>query len=423
MSRSFILTIVVILTVAYLIWPRRPAGHGPARLPEVTDIYNFKTGLSMFEMACGRFPTTEEGLSALLKRPAAIPEGVWKGPYLDERKLPKDSWGHDYLYHRPGVHNPDGYDVYSLGPNGKGGAEAIGNWIGTETEWEGTEKVVVVYTSQDEVYAEPILKDFEKQTGIQVKTVFDSEAVKTVGLVNRLLQEKSNPQCDVFWNNEEFRTRQLAAKGVFRDTDGWTHLGYRTRRIVINTNYVKAADAPRAWTDVTNKIWSHKVALAFPLFGTTSTHFQALRQLWGDAAWQSWCRALVANNPFVVDGNSVVVKQVARGEAWIGLADSDDIADAQKEGAPILALPVTPETLYLPNTVAVIKSCPHPQAAQQLFDFLRDKKISQRLVDAHALEGAALDPSVAATGLTVNWDQLLRELDQATAETEKIFLR
>ena len=282
---------------------------------------------------------------------------------------------------------------------------------------------VVVYTSQDEVYAEPILKDFQKQTGIEVKTVFDSEAVKTVGLVNRLLQEKSNPQCDVFWNNEEFRTRQLASRGVFRDTNAWTHLGYRTRRLVVNTNVIQAAGAPRAWSDVTNKIWFHKVALAYPLFGTTSTHFQALRQLWGDAAWQSWCRALAANAPFVVDGNSVVVKQVARGEAWIGLADSDDIADAQQEGAPILALPVTPETLFLPNTVAVIRNCPHPEAAQRLFDFLRDKKVSQRLVDAHALEGATLEPSAAAAGLAVNWDQLLQDLEPATAELEKIFLR
>ena len=144
---------------------------------------------------------------------------------------------------------------------------------------------------------------------------------------------------------------------------------------------------------------------------------------WGDAAWQGWCRALAANQPLVVDGNSVVVKQVARGEAWIGLTDSDDIADAQQEGAPIVALPVTQETLFLPNTVGVIKNCPHPEAAQRLYDFLRDPKTSQRLVEAHALEGATLEPSVAATGLSVNWDQLLRDLDQATAETEKIFLR
>jgi len=285
------------------------------------------------------------------------------------------------------------------------------------------DRVVVVYTSQDEVYAEPILKDFEKQTGITVKAVFDSEAVKTVGLVNRLLQEKSHPQCDVFWNNEEFRTRQLAARGVFRETNGWTHLGYRTRRMVINTNFIKPADAPHDWSDVTNKIYAHKLALAYPMFGTTATHFLALRQLWGDSAWQAWCRALMANQPFVVDGNSVVVKQVARGEAAIGLADSDDIADAQQEGAPIVGLPVMPETLFLPNTVAVIKNCPHPEAAQQLYDYLCDKKVSQRLVDAHALEGASLDPSVAATGLSVNWDLLLRDLDQATDETKAIFLR
>ena len=73
--------------------------------------------------------------------------------------------------------------------------------------------------------------------------------------------------------------------------------------------------------------------------------------------------------------------------------------------------------------MAVIKNCPHPEAAQKLFDFLRDKKVSQRLVEAHALEGATLEPSAAAAGLAVNWDQLLRDLEPATMELEKIFLR
>ena len=73
---------------------------------------------------------------------------------------------------------------------------------------------VTVYAAQDQVYAEPILREFEKETGIKVKAVYDSEAVKTVGLANRLLAERSHPQCDVFWGNEEMRTRQLAAQGV-----------------------------------------------------------------------------------------------------------------------------------------------------------------------------------------------------------------
>src|ERR1700733_727585 len=119
--------------------------------------------------------------------------------------------------------------------------------------WTGCRKsgpqTVVVYTSQDEVFAEPIFRDFETQTGIRVRPVYDSEAVKTVGLVNRLLTESAHPQCDVFWNNEEFRTRQLAAHDVFRPTNGWTHLGYRTRRLVINTNLLSLANAPRTFSD------------------------------------------------------------------------------------------------------------------------------------------------------------------------------
>src|SRR5580704_13144111 len=137
--------------------------------------------------------------------------------------------------------------------------------------WAGCGKkessTVIVYTSQDEVFAEPIFKDFEAQTGIHVRPVYDSEAVKTVGLVNRLLTEQSNPQCDVFWNNEEFRTRQLAAHDIFRVTNGWTHLGYRTRRLVINTNLLPVANAPRTFSDATNSLWRGKVALAYPLFG------------------------------------------------------------------------------------------------------------------------------------------------------------
>src|SRR5580693_2985320 len=134
--------------------------------------------------------------------------------------------------------------------------------------WAGCGKkeasTVVVYTSQDEVFAEPIFREFEAQTGIQVRPVYDSEAVKTVGLVNRLLTEQSNPQCDVFWNNEEFRTRQLAAHDVFRPTNGWTHLGYRTRRLVINTNLLSAANGPRSFSDATNALWRGKAALAYP---------------------------------------------------------------------------------------------------------------------------------------------------------------
>jgi iron(III) transport system substrate-binding protein len=281
---------------------------------------------------------------------------------------------------------------------------------------------VVVYAAQDQVYAEPILKDFEKETGVKVRAVYDSEAVKTVGLANRLLAERSHPQCDVFWGNEEMRTRQLAAQNVFRETNGWATFGYRSRRLVVNTNKLTLASVPRSLTELTNETWRGKVALAYPQFGTTATHFHALRQHWGDAAWQAWCRALAANKPFLVDGNSVVVKLVGRGEAWVGLTDSDDIADGQREGLPIAALPLTDELLLIPNTVAVTRNAPHPANAQRLFEYLQRREVAEQLVRAQALEGASMGDMTTPT-LKLAWNALLGDLEKTTAELNQIFFR
>ena len=282
---------------------------------------------------------------------------------------------------------------------------------------------VVIYTSQDEEYADPIFKDFEKAAGVKVRAVYDSEAVKTVGLVNRLLAESSHPQCDVFWNNEELRTRLLAARNIFRETNGWVLMGYRTRRLVVNTNSLPLAKAPLTFSDATNALWRGKAALAYPLFGTTATHFLALRQHWGDARWQAWCRALVDNKPFLVDGNSVVVKQVGNGEAWFGFTDSDDAASEQKEGLPVATMPMTEETLIVHNTAGVVRGSPHPAEAQRLFEYLQSPEVQQRLVREQALESATPGNPQAGPGLKVDWDGLLRDLDSATAEMKAIFLR
>ncbi len=281
---------------------------------------------------------------------------------------------------------------------------------------------VVAYCAQDQVYAEPLFRDFEKQTDITVRTIYDNEAVKTVGLANRLLAERHHPQADIFWGNEEMRTRQLAAQGVFRETNGWAAFGYRSRRVVINTNRLTVASAPHSLLELTNATWRGKVAVAYPQFGTTGACFHALRQLWGDAAWQGWCRALAANKPLLVDGNSVVVKFVGQGEAWLGLTDSDDIADGQREGLPIAALPMTEETLLIPNTVAITRGAPHPQAAERLFEFLQSREVVDRLVAAKALEGVAT-ASVMVPTLRVNWPALLQDLEPTTTTLNQIFLK
>ena len=96
------------------------------------DLYgHLKTDLDAFEVDCGRYPTTLEGFQALLKCPTNIPAGKWHGPYLE--KLPQDPWGHDYVYVCPGIHNTNGYDLYSCGFDGiskSGGDDLddINNW-------------------------------------------------------------------------------------------------------------------------------------------------------------------------------------------------------------------------------------------------------------------------------------------------------
>src|SRR5260370_35277362 len=75
-------------------------------------------------------------------------------------------------------------------------------------------RTVVVYVSEDQVFSEPILKDFERETGITVKSVFDTEESKSTGVTNRLIAEKDNPQADVYWANEPGRADALTQRGV-----------------------------------------------------------------------------------------------------------------------------------------------------------------------------------------------------------------
>src|SRR5205814_5528122 len=169
----------------------------------------------------------------------------------------------------------------------------------------------------------------------------------------------------------------------------WASVGYRSRRVVLNTNW-HAPGGTTFSTGTFTQTWSAgRVAVAYPLFGTTATHFLALRQYWGAEKWENWCRALRVNKALLVDGNSAVVNLVGRGEAWFGLTDSDDIAAGKREGLPIaeVRLADVPEAL-IPNTIALVINRRHKLEAQQAFDFLRQPEVAKRLVEANALQSA-----------------------------------
>ncbi len=126
---ELLLVVVILAILAGIVVPRFTARAEQARNSAAkTDIANIETALKMFEIDCGRYPTTEEGLRALLEPPPNV-KG-WQRAYL-EKGLPVDPWGNPYQYRCPGQHNPDGFDLYSFGPDSQdenGGGDDIGNW-------------------------------------------------------------------------------------------------------------------------------------------------------------------------------------------------------------------------------------------------------------------------------------------------------
>jgi len=96
------------------------------------DIFvNISTALDLYEMDNGRYPTTEQGLEALIEKPGISPvPTTWNGPYLKRLILPRDPWGQPYRYRNPSSKRGLDYELYSLGPDGiEQSPDDIGNWM------------------------------------------------------------------------------------------------------------------------------------------------------------------------------------------------------------------------------------------------------------------------------------------------------
>jgi iron(III) transport system substrate-binding protein len=267
------------------------------------------------------------------------------------------------------------------------------------------ERAVTIYVSTDRVFSEPVLREYEKRTGVRVNPVYDTEETKSTGLANRLIAEKGRPQADVFWSNEPVRTLILKSRGVLAtyrspsaegipsalmDPDGyWTGFSARIRVIAYNTKLVKADEAPRSVFDLAAPKWRGQVAMADPRFGSTSFHVAALYAMAGDERMDDFFRRLKANGIRVVDGNSVVRDLVARGEVKVGLTDTDDVNVAIEDGQPIAM--VLPDAAGLgvpvmPNMVSLIANAPHPDQGRQLIDYLLSADVERQLAQSEAVQ-------------------------------------
>lgn len=125
---ELLLVLVILASLAAIVTPKFTKRSEQARITAAqTQISQFEVALDAFEIDLSRYPTTTEGLRALVERPTSDAD-EWQQPYL-RRSVPKDPWGNEYVYRYPGQYNEEGYDLYSMGPDRKlGGGDDITNW-------------------------------------------------------------------------------------------------------------------------------------------------------------------------------------------------------------------------------------------------------------------------------------------------------
>lgn len=305
---------------------------------------------------------------------------------------------------------------------------------------------VVAYVSVDQVHAEPLLKAFEAASGVRVLPLYDVEAAKTTGLVNRLIAESGRPRADLWWSGEFAQTIRLADRRVLAPggvaglsklgaRDGtWAGLAPRARVLLLRTD--RSLALSRAWSlsDLADgPVAGPRIAMARPLFGTAATHAAALFVTWGRDRTMAWFRRLRNRGVRFVDGNSVVRDMVARGEVDLGLTDSDDACGAVGQGRPVRA--VWPDqngqgTLLIPGSVALIAGRPANEGARALAAWLLSAQAEAMLVKSGFCQAPQLNPGLRGgldlptpKALAVDSAAVGSQMEPALAELGPLFVQ
>jgi len=315
-----------------------------------------------------------------------------------------------------------------------------------------------LYCAQDREFAEAILADFERESGLRIDVKYDTEAQKTVGLARELEAEADRPRADVFWNNEPINTIRLARQGVLepyaspnaagfpdwtRPADkNWQAFAARARVLIVNTTIIpKESDRPTSLLGLVDPTWKGKVAMAKPQFGTTATQAACLFDGLGPTTARDYYTRLKENDVRIVAGNKQVATGVSEGRFAFGVTDTDDALEELTAGKSVAA--VFPDkaghkdhpklgVLYLPNTLALVKGGPNPPGGKKLIDYLLRPETETRLAEGGGFQ-IPLNPAVTAklppallrpdqvTRMTVDFEKAADRWDEVQAFLRNLF--
>jgi iron(III) transport system substrate-binding protein len=265
---------------------------------------------------------------------------------------------------------------------------SLAGCIGTDSD------ALVVYCAHDAIFSQQILDDFTKETGIAVTPRFDTEATKSLGLVNLIIREADAPRCDVFWNNETLGTIDLANRGLteaykgngyeripaaFTDPHGnWCGFAARLRVWIVNT------DAFQPTQDAVEQAFKDRLAdftWAKPLYGTTLPHYCVLWAVEGESFLKE-LDAKLRKTAVPAASNGQTRDLVANGTCAFGWTDTDDYFGAVDARKTVGMVPVTVgdgRTICIPNSVAIIKGTKHRETAEKFVDYLLSREVELRL--------------------------------------------
>ena len=318
---------------------------------------------------------------------------------------------------------------------------------------------MVLYCAENRDYGEGILTDFTSSSGLTVAPKFNAEAKDSIGLYEEIVRNAKRPRCGVFWNNEVFNSIRLqrlgllepyespAAAGFPDDSKAWDRswqaFAARPRVLLINTHLIADDDRPDGIFDLVDPKWRGKIAMADPRHGTTATEAACLFEVLGAEKAKEYFRALKANEVVVVAGNKQAAQAVSSGQVAMALTDSDDAIGELNGSQPVAIIlpdrdgdPDHPQlgTLFIPNTVMIVKGAPNSAGARRLVDYLLSPEVERRLAEGGRYQ-VPLNPAVKANihpalarpedikAMSVDWDRAADLWDDVQAFLKDEFAR
>ncbi len=328
------------------------------------------------------------------------------------------------------------------------GALACASVVGCEKDGGAAGESPLLYCSVDTEFAREVLAEYERRTGVKVRVIFDTEAAKTTGLVQRILDEEGQTGADLFWSNEIFNTILLSRRGrlaayvspaaadipeAYKCAEGtWTAFGMRARVVAFDSAVTPRESLPTTWEAYAAPEWASKLAIANPLFGTTRGHAAAAFALWGEERGRAFLERVRAGGAAVLDSNSATVRAVLSGNRAICFTDTDDVIVARKQ-RPTLDM-IYPDlgdggTVLIPNSVAIVKGGAHRREAERLYDFLASAEVERMLARSDSANIPVRSALCEALGVTppagskVAFDRVADALEASAQAAREILLK